>query len=49
MHEREKRNSVILEKFLELKREKKEFGNFGRLDEIQEGFHVKKLTIGQKV
>ena len=29
--------------------EKKNFGNFGIIDQIQEGFHVKKFTIGQKV
>ena len=32
-----------------MKEGKKEFGNFGRLDGIQEDFHVKKFTIGQKV
>ena len=32
-----------------IKKGKKEFGNFGRVDGIQEGFHVKKFTIGQKV
>ena len=32
-----------------IKEGKKEFGNFGRLDGIQESFHVKKFTIGQKV